>query len=536
MLKMKRTFSIKLSGPAGAGMMQAGETLSKALNRLGFYTLMYPEYPSRIRGGDNNIQIVFSKEEFLAPQEKIDLLLAFGPPPSRLWRDSGKGKEVNGSEVGLEKIVEELGNPLALNTAGLGFLWGVLGFEIKPLLEQIKEDFSGKKDIAGINVKAAGKGYELSKSKSKSKSNIQGTREPIINLTGNEALVKGVLAGGCEFAAIYPMTPINSILTMLAREKKIKLFRPEDEIAGIMSAIGASYAGKRAMVATSGGGFSLMIEGVGMAGMAEIPLVVVLGQRTGPSSGIATYSSQSDLNFAIYGGHGEFPRIILTPGDLTELYELGAEAFNLAERYQVPVILMTDKFLAESRFSVDEKELRVSQVSRVPRVSQVLEDYKRYKFTESGISSRALPGETTFLTNSYEHDEFGFSSDEAGNRKKMMEKRMGKLVGLSGGFGVFGGSGGKETTLISWGSTKNILLDFIKEHPEFGLIHIWRPWPFSEDLKKLLDKQKDIIVVEGNYSGQMADLIEREIKRKVKRVLKDDGRPFFREKIDRLLK
>ncbi|PJC29109.1 2-oxoacid:acceptor oxidoreductase subunit alpha, partial [Candidatus Shapirobacteria bacterium CG_4_9_14_0_2_um_filter_40_11] len=354
-----KNFAIKLSGPAGAGMMQAGETLSKALNRLGFYTLMYPEYPSRIRGGDNHVLVVFSEEKHVAPVEKIDLLLAFGKENYRNHKNEGNEgfQGYEGEELGLMKIAKELGNPLVANTAGLGLIFKILGFELKALEEQIEEEFKEKEAVKKINVDAAGKGYEISKSKSKSKS---GNGKNILNYSGNEALVEGILKAKCGFAAIYPMTPINSILTMLSKSR-VQVFRPEDEIAGMMAALGASYAGKRAMIATSGGGFSLMVEGLGMAGMAEIPIVCVVGQRTGPSTGMATYSSQADLNFVINAGQGEFPRIVLAPGDIGECFRLGAEAFNLAECYQVPVILLTDKYLAESRFSGNGEELKGSE-------------------------------------------------------------------------------------------------------------------------------------------------------------------------------
>ena len=558
-----KNFAIKLSGPAGSGMMQAGEILSKALNRLGFYTLMYPEYPSRIRGGDNNVLIVFSSEKYIAAVEKIDLLLAFGKEnyerhkgevggPAFAKATAGKGGKYEAGELGLNKIAKKLGNPLVANTAGLGFIFRILGFELRILEEQIKEEFGKNQEILKLNLEAVRKGYEVGVSCGLwDVGRVVRVRvgKTIVNLTGNEALVEGILKADCGFAAIYPMTPINSILAMLTRSK-VQVFRPEDEIAGIMAAIGASYAGKRALVATSGGGFSLMIEGIGMAGIAEIPIVIILGQRTGPSTGMATFSSQSDLNFAIYGGHGEFPRIVLAPGDLKEAYFLGQEAFNLAEHYQVPVILLTDKYLAESRFSEDEGELKVSPASAEAtagkQVSQVPEHYKRYRFTKDGISPRAFPGQAAFLTNSYEHDEYGFSSDDIENRKKMMEKRMGKLDGLSGGyephFVPFAGgtSRGKGfdpeiPMLVGWGSTKEIILNFLKDYREFNYLHISRPWPFPAEAEEILRKSKRIVSIEGNFSGQMADIIEKLIFRRVERILKDDGRPFFkgelREKI-----
>ena len=534
-MKMKGNFSLKISGPAGTGIMRAGETFSKALNRLGFYTLVYPEYPSQIRGGDNNLQIVFSSEPINSPAEKIDLLLAFNS--ECLKNHLGEVKKA-GRNYELEKLGIKTETELVKNSAALGFLWKVFRFDLKVLEEQLREDFEEEK-IFKLNQSAVRLGYSKGK-EAETGSGMWVEKwekekgKEIVNLTGNEALVKGILAGQCGFAAIYPMTPINAVLTELSKSK-ITVFRPEDEIAGILAAIGASYAGKRAMVATSGGGFSLMTEGLGMAGIAEIPLVIVLGQRTGPSTGMATYSSQADLNFAVNAGQGEFPRIILTPGDLAELYRLGAEAFNLAEEYQVPVILMTDKYLAESRFSAKEEELKETTVLKVSNGVKNSEDYKRYRFTKSGISPRAFPGQTTFLTNSYEHDEKGFSTDEAEMRNKMMEKRMGKLSGLKGGFEECGGEG-RRGTLVSWGSTKGILLDFIEENPEYNLIHFWRPWPFPQEAKSILEKAQKIISVEGNYSGQMADLIELKTGLKVQRILKDDGRPFFKEEIENKIK
>jgi len=285
------------------------------------------------------------------------------------------------------------------------------------------------------------------------------------------------------------------------------MFRPEDEIAGMMAAMGASYAGKRAMIATSGGGFSLMVEGLGMAGMAEIPLVCIVGQRTGPSTGMATFSSQADLNFVINAGQGEFPRIVLAPGDIGECKRLGEEAFDLAEKYQVPVILLTDKYLAESRFSGNE----------------TYESNKTYE------TNRVLPGKAIARANSYEHNEEGFSCDDKENRQKMMEKRMGKLSDLKGGFEIYG-NGNK--LLVGWGSTKEIILDFLKNHQEYQFMHIWRPWPFPKEAISVLKKAEKIVAIEGNYTGQLADLVERFTFKKVERVLKDNGRPFYKKEIE----
>jgi len=532
-----RRVALKISGPAGAGIIQAGETLSKALNRLGFFTLVYPEYPSRIRGGDNNVQVVFSSERFLSPQKKINLLLAFGKSNFADHKEElifgGLGFE--SSDLEFDQMAKELGSPLVLNTVGLGFLWAVLGFNFEFLVEQIKEDFGDKKAILDLNIGAAEIGYGKAQAKGFNLNiGIKSQKKKILNLTGNEALTKGILSAQCNFAAIYPMTPINEILRLLAKSE-IKVFRPEDEIAGIMSAIGASYAGKRAMVATSGGGFSLMVEGLGLSGMAEIPLVVFLGQRTGPSTGMATYTSQADLDFVIKAGHGEFPRIVLAPGDLEESYCLGMEAFNLADKYQVPVILMTDKYLAESRFSIEEEnfnKIRVA-IDRGKLFKGVLKNYKRYEFTADGVSPRAFPGQINFITNSYEHNEYGFSDDDTENRERMMNKRMKKLNKLTGGYKIYGKG---KIALVGWGSSKETLLDFLKENKDYSLIHVWRPWPFPKELEREIKKFKKVIAVEGNFSGQLAGLIEKEAGFKIERITKDDGRPFFKEELNERIK
>lgn len=542
-------YSLKISGPAGAGIMQAGETFSKALNRLGFYTLVYPEYPSQIRGGDNHVQVVFSTEENPTPEEKVDLLLAFNSVCLKNHQKEVKkqGQVLSSEGIGLEEIAQKMAQPLVKNTAGLGYLWSFLGFDFTILKKQISQDLVKDQKLLSLNLQAAEEGFQQGKNCKKSNSRRilpPKSLVPIVNLTGNEALVKGILAAKCDFAAIYPMTPINAVLSLLAKEE-ILIFRPEDEIAGIMAAIGAAYAGKRALVATSGGGFSLMVEGLGLAGMAEVPLVIVLGQRTGPSSGIPTYSSQADLQFVINAGQGEFPRIVLAPGDLGELFSLGAEAFNLAEVYQVPVILMTDKYLAESRFS--EKTSLWPKAPLIKRGELVnakaLADYRRYRLTADGISPRAFPGQTAFLTNSYEHDERGFSTDEADMRGKMMDKRMKKLDQLGKGFSFYQNLGtkkntvkGKRTTLVSWGSTKGVLLAFVKNHPQCELMHFWRPWPFPPKAKEILKKAERVVVVEGNYSGQMAAIIERESGLRVEKILKDDGRPFFDQDLERMIK
>lgn len=279
-----------------------------------------------------------------------------------------------------------------------------------------------------------------------------------------------------------------------------------------------------------------MNEAIGFSAMAEVPMVIILGQRTGPSSGIATYSSQADLDFAIFSGNGEAQKIVLTPGDLGDAKLLTQEAFNLADQYQVPVLVLTDKYLSESRFSTDQslyQKIKV-RVNRGKKYIKSSAPYKRYKNLKDGVSPRALPGETVFETNSYEHDEAGRSTDDAATRVMMNEKRFRKLVNLKGGFEIFGKKN-SSNLVIGWGSTKTAILEYLSDRETFKFIHISRAWPFPTGLKKELVKAKRIIVIENNSTGQMAKLIKRETGFESKSLLKDDGRPFFKEELSNLL-
>ncbi|MBP8591020.1 2-oxoacid:acceptor oxidoreductase subunit alpha [Candidatus Shapirobacteria bacterium] len=556
-------FSIKFSAPAGFGIMEGGRAVGEALSSLGFSVLSYPEYPSRIRGGDNVSQISFSADHSSPlPEKKSDLLVIFSPENIPLYLserkkgglllyNTGENKPLQYSEaVGLplDEIAQKTaGFFLARNSVAAGAVFGLMGLPFSALRESLKNAFSakGEKVVSG-NQKAAEEGYKMAAKISwagKDVPPLPKVGKSQLFLSGNEAISRGALEAGVGFAAIYPMTPINSILAILAQKKeenKMIVFTPEDEIAGINSAIGASFAGRRAMVATSGGGFSLMVEAFGMAGAAEIPLVVVEGMRTGPSTGMATWTSQEDLLFLISAGQGEFPRIIFSPGDPAEAYRLTFEAFNLAEIYQLPVVVLTDKYLSESVFSSDffSAEKWGLKVNRGKLANATdLKVYRRYQLTEDGISPRAFPGQTPFLTNSYVHDEEGFSQEDAQTRVKMKEKLLKKLAGFSSPGSTLYGPKDAKITLVSFGSTKAAVLraqeKLLEQGSAVNFLHFWRPWPFPQEAKEILGKAKKIISIENNSSGQLARLVKMETGLNVgQQILKDDGRPFFEGEIE----
>jgi 2-oxoglutarate/2-oxoacid ferredoxin oxidoreductase subunit alpha len=556
---MKKNYSVKITGPAGYGIMESGRILGQALTALGFETLFYPEYPSRIRGGDNVVVVSFSSAGPVLPEEKNDLIVALKEENFSLHQKEIKKdgvclvdedltiKEKKVFTLPLTKIAKDkVGREIARNTVALGVVFSFFSLPLAALEEEVRKNLADKgKEVLEGNLAAVKSGYRLAEDLDFSKKiKIPEKSEQKEFLSGNDALSLGIVEADCSYAAIYPMTPINSILTDLAEKQEetgMIIFHPEDEIAGINSAIGASFAGKRSLVATSGGGFSLMTEGFAMAAATETPLVVIEGMRTGPSTGMATWTSQEDLLFLIRAGNGEFPRIILTPGDPEEAYRLIFAAFNLADIYQLPVIVVTDKHLSESAFSIRKlsKEAFNLEINRGKMLRQSPPDgYKRYQLTKDGLSPRALPGQAVFLTNSYVHDEAGFSIEDGQKRLTMKEKLFKKTVPLKDEAGTkLYGDPEAKLTLVGWGSTKQALIlawKNLADQKSVNFLHFFRPWPFPNEAREILFKAKKIVVVENNSTGQLANLITQETGLAIdKKILKDDGRPFFAEEIER---
>jgi 2-oxoglutarate/2-oxoacid ferredoxin oxidoreductase subunit alpha len=553
-----KLYSIKVAGPAGLGVMEAGRVLGRALTSLGFSVLVYPEYPSRIKGGDNVTIVSFTTGGQPLPEKKNDFVIVLSDFSLKLHGQELKNtgvlivdKNLKTSLGGilrvplLEIAMKEVGREIAQNMVGLGAVFGLSNFPFSFLEKEISTSLAnkGEKVITG-NLAAAKTGYQLGKENKMArvvsfpgKSN----KKDNLFLSGNEAFSWGAIEAGCSFASIYPMTPVNSILTDLAKKSKkvgLTVFYPEDEIAGINSAIGASFAGARSLVATSGGGFSLMTEGFTMAAAAEVPLVVIEGMRAGPSTGMATWSSQEDLLFLIRAGNGEFLRIIFTPGDPKEAFQAIFEAFNLADIYQLPVIVVSDKHLSESSFSLlkfSKKSLKLVIKRGKLLTADSPENYQRYQLTSDGISPRALPGQTVFLTNSYMHDEAGFSTEDGRVREKMKAKLLRKLKSFDEpGFTAYGPKDA-PSTIICWGSTKMAVWQAVDNlSGQVNALHFYRPWPFSLLAKKAIKKAKSLVAVENNSTAQLAQLICQETGRKVeKKILKDNGQPFFAGEIEK---
>lgn len=576
--------SVTIGGDAGQGVESSGAMLSLAAHRSGWNVFSIQDYRSRIRGGHNFYQIRLASRIVRSHSDPVHLLLALtkesidihlsnlAPGAGILYDDSLKVDEAAARKrnchlfpMPLTEIATSHGSRVMTNTAAVGAGVGLLGLPLEPLLQVIRERFASKgESVVAPNLAVAQAAYELAVEKYRETYtySLNGQSPPRrpkapdedgpMLISGNEAFALGAAAGGCRFVSAYPMTPATTIFEWLVkREKRLGIVtkHAEDEIAAICMAIGAGYAGARALAPTSGGGFSLMAEALGMAGMVEVPVVIAEVQRGGPSTGLPTRTEQSDLLFVLHASQGEFPRIVLAPGTHQEYFEAGWRAFNLAEKYQCPVIVLADQFLAASLASLPPDAIRFQDVQR--ERGELLSDreleelgqegYLRFRMTPSGISPRALPGHPhavyTLVTD--EHDEEGHITEAVDNRVHMMDKRMRKLEGAVREMRGPTRYGPEEAdlTLICWGSTVGPVSESLAILQEAGIaanaLHFTDIWPFPvEATLRSLEKVKKAYAVEQNYTGQFANLLRMCTGYSVEGTLrKYDGRPFSPQQI-----
>ena len=564
-------FVCKIAGQAGAGVMTTGRLMVKCFTRGGYNAVGYPEYPSLIRGGHNTVQVRISDKPVNSPVQTPDLVIALNkdaifyhmnsmsPGGMIIYDqliDASKFKvrpDVKMHPLPLSKLTQEAGGTEQMkNTAALGAALAAVDYPFEILEGIMKDEFKRKgEEIIKKNVGAAKAGYDYVKQNNiscyKSVKKLSDKRSIII--TGNEAITLGSIRGGVKFYAAYPMTPASTILHyMIENEKTFNLVvkQTEDEIAAINYAIGASYAGARAMVGTSGGGFALMVEALGCAAISETPIVVALAQRIGPSTGMPTWTEQGDLRFALHASQGDFPRVILAPGDVQECFFLAAKAQNLAEKYQVPVIIMSDKNLSESVFSTekfDQSKVKIERgkiASELPQLPPMAR-WKRYELTEDGVSPRAFPGTQNgnHVATSYEHDETGFSSESFHMRVRQVKKRAKKLESMMSELELpkLYGPAEAEVTLVGWGSTKLSALDALPLLEERGVkanfVHFNHIYPMdTEGVKAMLGKARKLVLLENNSTAQFGGFLRQLTGLEMDfHMLKYDGRPFFPEQI-----
>lgn len=560
-------FNWTIGGEAGFGIMTTGLTFSKIVSRSGYHLLDYVEYPSLIRGGHNAYKVTVDSSPVHALKETVDVLVCLNKatfdlhkheltPDSVVVFDNEEFEIEKGFKeihVPFKKILrEEQGQSIMKNTIALGASVATVGGDLQMLVEMIESQFKKKgESVIAYNKLFVKRGYD---------SVVQNYKKlcrPVIALqpkpheqlvmTGNDAFALGAVIADCKFYCAYPMTPSSSVLTTLAswqQKAQMTVRHAEDEIAVINSAIGASHGGVRASVGTSGGGFALMVEAISLAGIAETPIVVFLSQRPGPATGMPTWTEQGDLLFAVHAGHGEFPKIVLTPGDVEEMIRLTAEAFDLADIYQTPVIIMSDMFLSEAHSTVSSADVNGLFSSLKPNRGKTVANpterpYLRYRVTEDGVSERLIPGAKGhfYQANSYEHGEDGHTSETAEDRKAQVEKRnLKQQTYLKHHFKmptVYGDLKSAQTVLVCWGSLKGVCLEVMKEQKNIAVIHFTHTYPLDQKrLQTLFNNTAKYVLVEQNSTSQLGQLLRQQTGINIeKSILRYDGRPMTASEI-----
>ncbi|MGO9612643.1 MAG: 2-oxoacid:acceptor oxidoreductase subunit alpha [Dissulfurispiraceae bacterium] len=561
-------YSIKIGGEAGQGLQTIGNTLAKVFSRFGYHVFTHQDYESRIRGGHNYYQVRLSDKPVMVSRDKIDILVALDKESISLHEkelsengqviyDSSLALEIHNKtnflDIPFEKLsLEFSGNKIMANTVAIGAVLGILGLKLDVLLGIISDTFKSKgHDIITANIKAAMAGHDFAV-KHRDKCSFSPTPEsnPKMLINGVDAIGLGALSGGCKFYAAYPMTPSTGVMLYMAskaEEYGVIVEQAEDEIAAINMVLGASFAGVRAMTGTSGGGFALMVEGLSLAGMTETPVVIALGQRPGPATGFPTRTEQGDLLFALHAGHGEFPRVIFAPGTPEQLFYLTNKAFDLAEKYQIPALVIFDHYLADAEWTFDSFDLnKIKYTDHRIRgdAFKSLSDYKRHAFTDTGVSDLGIPGDSTHVvvTDSDEHDEEGHMIEDAETRKRMIDKRLFKklpLIRQEMEPPTIYGERTPEIVVVGWGSTYGVMkeaVDVLSTSKSIAMLHFSEVYPLPStaegDFRRLLGGAKQTICIENNATGQFEQFLKTEAGCVFNaRCNKYDGRPFILEEL-----
>lgn len=565
-VKNRDDVSIVLCGEAGQGIQTVEFLLTRILKLAGYNVFATKEYMSRIRGGANSTEIRVSNKRVCALVDRIDILIALNKgalqhlekrisPQTVVLAE----KEIIGDDfdrrrcrfinIPFTRIAAEAGNKVYSNSVAVGVIAGLFGVPVGDVTGYIKQHFSTKsQEIIENNAGAAEAGYKVGSDlvgAGKIKLGIAPDARVMdeILLSGAEAVGLGAIAGGCNFISAYPMSPSTPVLVFLAkygRDFGIIAEQAEDEIAAMNMAIGAWYAGARAMASTSGGGFALMVEGLSLSAMLEIPVVIHLAQRPAPATGLPTRTEQADLELALYAGHGEFPRIIFAPGSIEEAFYLTQKAFNLADKYQVPVFVLTDQYLIDSYYNIVSLNLVGIEVQK--HIVETKENYRRYEITENGISPRGIPGlgSGLIVVDSDEHDEEGHITEDLDLRTRMVNKRLRKLE-LIGNEVIppeLVGPADYKNLIICWGSTYNVVKEALGElgKDDTAMLHHKQVHPLHSGTAEYLKRADRSIIVEGNATSQLGKQIKLHTGIDVgEKVLKYNGLSFsVEEVVDRL--
>lgn len=545
-------YTILVGGAAGQGIETVVLMLEKTIKRSGYEVFTYKNYMSMVRGGHNFMQVRFSDEPVYTYSTKLDMIFALTEETIDIH--GGRLKE-NGVIIADEEIYpdsdihhlplaktsRESGNPKTFPTVGFGSIVKRFGMDIQIAEQVVKENFNGK--ILEVNLNALNSGYSLVDEKQK----LPRKKDERIIINGNQALALGAIAAGVKYYCGYPMTPSTSVMSYIsskASEMGIVVDQIEDEVGALNMALGASYAGVRAMTGSSGGGFALMCEALSLAGILETPVVIVNAQRPGPATGLSTRTEQGDLRFVIHAGHGEFPKMVIALRNPEDAFYQTARAFNIAEKYQIPVILMTEEYLTDYMITSEPFDFTKVTIDRHLADPLLLSEgrYKRYKYTDSGVSPRLIPGrcgDKKVLVDSHEHNEYGNIDESIETRVNMMQKRMRKLESLKEDLQepwYFGAEHPEELLVAfgaTWGALKEAVENLNQAGEKVGALVYGDIWPFpTELLNKLGSNSERIISVEQNFTGQLESLIREHTNLQIfGNIRKYDGRAINGEEI-----
>lgn len=544
-------YNILIGGAAGQGIDTTVAILEKLLKKSGYFIYTTRDFMSRVRGGHNFTLLRFGTDQITSHSDKLDGIIALNDETIVLHKEKLTEKgfilcdsnlettHTQAIKLDMDKKAKELGNPRVSGSIAVGAILKLFGESFDYVEEVMK--ISVREPFLEMNLKAIRLGYDSVEARFE---HLDGDFKNWMLITGSKALALGAAAAGVNFYSAYPMSPSTTVMEYLARISNyagIVVEQAEDEIAAVNMALGASYAGARAMTGTSGGGFCLKVEALGFSGIAEIPLVVVDVQRPGPATGLPTRTEQSDLKFVISAAQGEFPRMVIALRNHEDSFYQTIRAFHLAEKYQIPVILLSDQYLGDSTAVVKPYDTGKIEVAVPADTYEYEGEYLRYKFTEDGISPRLIPGKSkNFVSaDSDEHDERGFITESAQMRIKMMDKRMGKLKMLEEELlePEFFGEEEAEIILLGWGSTHGPIADAVKlltfSEKKIGALIFGDVFPLPrKELDKFHKRGKRFINIEQNATGQLAELIREKTGITCEAsILKYDGRQISGEEI-----